>query len=972
MRSTLLASAFALTFAAAAMTGPSPAVAQCTTLLETDAILNWQGAESTFFGGEVAIEGHIAVVGQSAHDSLDRLDSGAAYVYTRASAGAPWVIEQTLIPADLTTGDYFGTAVAIHNGYLVIGASGANPAAAYVYVRVGTVWTQQAKLIGPAGGSHGFGSSVAINQNSIAVGEPYYSTFRGRAHVFTRSGSTWTLQRTFNPEVSVIEGGFGRSIAISGPTLAIGQEGTVRFPGTGVEYVGLGEVVVWSRSGTTWTMQDRVQPTDQTETDNFSSSISLVGSTLLVGASRARINGQSVGAAYYFRPSGSEWIQQDRMNPPNPTDFGSFGGSVALNDTTFAIVGDPFAGSGAVYHYLLTTSGAVHRGTIELPMFTVGSLGGSVAVAGIFPNQTIFAGAAGTATPRNLQAGAALSFELNTSAWDGTSERVLEPITSGDNFGYALAIDGNFAVIGAPLADSTYGPDAGEAHVYEKIAGIWTYVQTLDASILAEFDNFGSSVAISGELIVIGAPRDNITAGSNAGSVFTYYRNPDGSWSRQARLNASDAASADLFGTSVALKGTRLVVGAPGDDNANGVDAGAAYIYTRVGLGWTNEVKLRSQDLAAGDELGFAVAVADANRVLVGSYRDDNAGGVDAGAVYAFELTPIVNGQAWLQDEKLLPTDGGGGDNFGYQIAVSGSNAVISSFGDDNAFGVNAGAAYVFNFSVSPFNPGWSQTAKLLAVAGAANDLFGASVAIDGLSIVVGMPYFTDARGRTGSAFEFYSQNGVWGPPQRLLPVNRAAGDLIGFSVAVSGDSIFLGAPTDNYDGSDDSGAVWHYNVNIFDPEITNQPDDLSACAVGVAVLAVSTSGNTPFTYDWQRQNPTNPSVWLSMTNGVLAGVGTVSGAQSATLSLSNLAPGAATNYRVRIANSCGFTISRTTSLEICFADFNCSGAATVQDIFDFLAAFFANSASADYNDSGDVSVQDIFDYLAAYFAGCS
>jgi len=165
---------------------------------------------------------------------------------------------------------------------------------------------------------------------------------------------------------------------------------------------------------------------------------------------------------------------------------------------------------------------------------------------------------------------------------------------------------------------------------------------------------------------------------------------------------------------------------------------------------------------------------------------------------------------------------------------------------------------------------------------------------------------------------------------------------------------------------------VWHYNVNIFDPEITNQPDDLSACAVGVAVLAVSTSGNTPFTYDWQRQNPTNPSVWLSMTNGVLAGVGTVSGAQSATLSLSNLAPGAATNYRVRIANSCGFTISRTTSLEICFADFNCSGAATVQDIFDFLAAFFANSASADYNDSGDVSVQDIFDYLAAYFAGCS
>src|SRR5262245_38472503 len=307
-----------------------------------------------------------------------------------------------------------------------------------------------------------------------------------------------------------------------------------------------------------------------------------------------------------------------------------------------------------------------------------------------------------------------LSQEAKLTAGDAASD---------DQFGAAVAISGETAVIGAPVDDTAAGPNAGSAYVFVRSGTGWSQQAKLTASDASAGALFGFSVAVAGDTVVVGASGDNMLAGS----AYVFARSGT-SWSQQAKLTASDAASGDRFGDAVGISGDTVVVGA--SDAAS--DAGAAYVFVRSGTSWRQQAKLTASDAAAFDLFGRALAVTG-DSAVIGVVSDATAAGTNAGSAYVF----VRSGTSWSQQAKLTASDAAAFDTFGLSVAVSGDTAVVGAISDDTDAGPDAGSAYVFARS----GTSWSQQAKLTASDAAASDQFGRAVAVSGDTAVVGAPF---------------------------------------------------------------------------------------------------------------------------------------------------------------------------------------------------------------------------------------
>ena len=305
---------------------------------------------------------------------------------------------------------------------------------------------------------------------------------------------------------------------------------------------------------------------------------------------------------------------------------------------------------------------------------------------------------------------------------------------------------------------------------------------------------------------------------------------------KRAKLVASDGAGGDEFGYSVSVSGDVAVVGACLDDD-NGSDSGSAYVYRWNGTSWAQEPnKLVASDGAWGDRFGWSVSVSG-NVVVVGAYDDDDNGSY-SGSAYVFRW----NGTSWAQEpNKLLPSDGAGGDRFGWSVSVSGDVAVVGAYGDDDN-GTDTGSAYVFRWN----GTSWVQEAKLLASDGAEFDDFGRSVSVSGDVAVVGAPYADENGSDSGSAYIFARNQGGpdnWGQVTELLPSDGAADDYFGWSVSLSGDVALVGAYMDDDKGSESGSAyVFRWNGTSW----VEQPKLLASdgAADDEFGLSVSVSGN--------------------------------------------------------------------------------------------------------------------------------
>lgn len=326
--------------------------------------------------------------------------------------------------------------------------------------------------------------------------------------------------------------------------------------------------------------------------------------------------------------------------------------------------------------------------------------------------------------------GAAYVFEFDGVSWTETAKLVASDASAEDLFGYAVALDGDRALVGAPGDDA----EAGAAYVFDLSGGGWTESAKLTASDSAAADDFGISVALDSDRALIGAFGDD----AFTGAAYVFDRGASG-WAETAKLVPATAAPGDDLGVSVALDGDRALVGADGDGD-NGAAAGAAWVFELGGSGWSETAKLVAADGAAFDFLGYSVAL-DGDRAVVGSSLDDDFGN-SSGAAYVFEF----DGSTWGQT-KLSAADGQSGDYLGTAVAVAGDRVFGGAYGDDD-LGDGAGSLYEWDGS----GAGWSQQAKRTAADGVAGDGFGVAVAIDGDHVVTGA---AGAAGGTGAVYAF-------------------------------------------------------------------------------------------------------------------------------------------------------------------------------------------------------------------------
>ena len=341
-----------------------------------------------------------------------------------------------------------------------------------------------------------------------------------------------------------------------------------------------------------------------------------------------------------------------------------------------------------------------------------------------------------------------------------------------DELGWSVAVDGDTLVIGA-LGDDDTIKLSGSAYVFTRVAGGWTQAGKLTASDPKEDAGFGHAVAVHGDTIVVGAYEEDHTDNNNnpiddvgAAYVFTKPANGWADLTQTARLTASDAAAEDEFGTSVAVHGDTIVVGAPEEDTGA---RGSAYIFTKPANDWadmTETAALRGE--SGGDRFGRSVAVYG-DTVVVGAFEVNGT----RGAAYLFTKRAATgvwddwdDTSASNATPKLTASDRASGDRFGRAVAMDGDTIVIGApyhdydDPDNNTNDVsNSGAAYVF---IKPATGGWAtdtETAKLTASERAENDQFGYSVAVDGNTVVVGAD---QDDGKRGSAYVFIKPATSW------------------------------------------------------------------------------------------------------------------------------------------------------------------------------------------------------------------
>jgi hypothetical protein len=327
--------------------------------------------------------------------------------------------------------------------------------------------------------------------------------------------------------------------------------------------------------------------------------------------------------------------------------------------------------------------------------------------------------------------------------------------------------------------------DAAYVHESFSTVGVGTTENMkITASDGASGDLFGQSVAVGSGRIVVGADRDDDN-GTDSGSAYIY----DLDGNQLAKITASDGAADDYFGDSVAVGSGRIVVGAYRDDD-NGSRSGSAYIYDLDG----NQLsKITASDGAADDYFGFSVAVGS-GRIVVGAYQDDD-NGFNSGSAYIFDL----DGN---QLAKITASDGASADNFGDSVAVGSGRIVVGAFGDDDN-GSASGSAYIFDLD-------GNQLSKITASDGASSDWFGRSVAVGSGRIVVGAYQDDDNGSLSGSAY-IYDLDG--NQLAKITASDGAASDYFGFSVAVGSGRIVVGAYLDDDNGTD-SGSAYIFDLD--------------------------------------------------------------------------------------------------------------------------------------------------------------
>jgi len=402
----------------------------------------------------------------------------------------------------------------------------------------------------------------------------------------------------------------------------------------------------------------------------------------------------------------------------------------------------------------------------------------------------------------------------------------------GDEFGYAVDVDGATAIVGAPLENG----QTGAVYVFVRAGDQWVQQAKLVAYDGLAGDRFGWAVAVSGDSAIVGAHLKDDGA-VDAGAAYAFVRTGT-EWTAATKLPRASLRTSgqENFGVAVDIEGDRALVAAYLDDldpeDEIVLPVGSVTVYERLAGVWVEGELLVASDGAPNDRFGRSVALSGAT-AIVGAYQDDDAGSA-SGSTYVFERI----GSTWSEVTKLVPDDLATGDWFGYSVSLSGDRALIGAPLADRV-GENSGSAYAFVRT----GTSWTQEALVVHEGLQPADEYGFSTALAGGLGIVGARHDLHGESTTGSAHVFRSPTGsvaggpssLWEAQLTLLAADAEPDDEFGYAVATDGLNVMVGSRFED-EGGAAAGAVYSYLVTA-PPYVSFCPEDGSTCPCGNTAL---------------------------------------------------------------------------------------------------------------------------------------
>jgi hypothetical protein len=712
------------------------------------------------------------------------------------------VLKKTLQSPNAEATGLFGYSVSLDGSNVLIGAyyedggGVSNSGRAYLFNTSGTL-LQTYNSPNPESDGY-FGYSVSLDGSNVLIGAYYEdggAKNSGRAYLFNTSGTLLQTYISPNAEATGLFGLFGSSVSLDGDNVLIGA---YREDGGAIDS---GRVYLFNTSGTL--LQTYESPNPEAS-GYFGYSVSLDGDNVLIGATRENGGSAESGRAYLFNTSGT---LLQTYNSPNPEASGYFGYSVSL-DGDNVLIGAPFedaqslTASGRVY--LFNTSGTLLQ-TYESPNPEAsGYFGHSVSLDG----DNVLIGALGKDSSGLSKAGSTYLF--NTS---GTLLRTYDSPNAEPNgyFGWSVSLDGDNVLIGAYKEDGGGVSGSGRAYVYSisetKLRN--RLLDTLESPNPNSNGNFGYSVSLDGDKVLVGATREN---GGSAESGRAYLFNTSGTLLRTYISPNLQAYSA--FGWSVSLDGDNVLISAY-QENGGGVSAsGRVYLFNTSGTLLQTYI---SPNAESGGQFGSSVSL-DGDNVLVGAYQE-NGGATDSGRVYLFNTSGTL-----LQTYNSPNAEASG--EFGRSVSLDEDNVLIGAYKEDGAGISESGRAYLFNTSGTLLQTYESPNIKVIGY-------FGWSVSLDGDNVLIGAYREDGGSAESGRAYLFNTSGTLL---RTYISPNLQAYSAFGWSVSLDGDNVLISAYQENGGGVSASGRVYLFNTSGTLLQTYDSPNPVTSGQFGYSV----------------------------------------------------------------------------------------------------------------------------------------
>ena len=762
----------------------------------------------TWFGNTVRISDNYIVVSTNGNRSM--------YVFEKDNSGI-WVetqeIENTFNVS--STGDIqiSGDIIAVGDGQArntPSSHSGFDPGNGHVFIyeKTNGVWgiTDTLSASDPYGNDH-FGESFQLDGNRIIIGAPNkFHDYQGSNQI-NQVGAVYSFERDVNgnwvetqkltPTVPGHQDRFGRKVALSGDHLLVGTYFEDEDANENNTLAEAGSVYFYHFENGQWTLVNKAVNSDRATYDKFGFSLDIEGDKAIIAAIGTD-NGIEIpnkttvqietGSAYIFEYDGNTWNETTKVVSDKMSTQSGFGNNVRIDNNSIYITSNNHASD--VENFKRTL---VYHGSLSEPYL--------------------------------VNVGVGDENKLVTSDRD-----------KWDDFGYAVAISGDWAIAGAPREDhdatgTNYTAVAGSAYLFQKNNnGEWIEMQKIVSDDRDVRDYFGHSVSIDGDYAVVGGYN---RVDNQDGAAYVFKRNADDTWSQMQKLTrTNNATTSNFYAWDVSISGDKIFVGAPEESVTVGgqtyTSAGKVYVYELdASSSWVEFATLTSNDVETGDRFGYSIDV-DGTTAIIGAYFEDLVNTPnntnDAGAAYIFDRDGAGN---WNQTQKISSTNPHFADYFGYDVALHNNTAVIGSFGEDydltqSNYMERAGTAFVFK----KINGTWTKTDQLLANDREENDRYGSSVAIYGNHILVGA--FADGDpssststmwNRAGAAYLYEEgTNNSWYFVDKITSSIRHEDDNFGNSVALSNSTILIGAPFEsqdelNGDTKTSAGAIYFFDM---------------------------------------------------------------------------------------------------------------------------------------------------------------